>query len=144
MSKSIAWDDIKREYLAGVKTKDICEKYNLNYNTLSKRITQNKWKKEKDDIISKIGEKVSNIEAEVIQKMREQERAHTDVMIKAILERLILDGKINPLLNSQEISNLVNAYEKIQRIKYKSFGIADRHEHEHSTPTTIKFEFETD
>ena len=123
---NVEWDDIKREYLAGIKPKEICEKYNINYNTLSNRIQNAKWKVERDEIQSKIGEKVANIEAVAIQQMREQERKHTDVLVKAILTKLIREGEINPELSSQDVKSLSGAYKDVQLIKYKSFGISDK------------------
>jgi len=139
------WDEIKREYLSGKTPKQLCEKYpDLKYSTLTKRITQNGWKKEKDIIFQKIGEKTADLEAEAIHKMRQKEREDTDILIDAILSRLTIkiDDKvhINPELDAQDVKSLSGAYKDIQQIKYKSFGISDKLDIGHKIDKDIDFE----
>ena len=129
----IQWDEVKKEYLAGILPKELCRKFDLNYNTLSKRITHGRWKHEKDEITRKIGEKVVNLEAVAIYQMRENERKHTDIIVKAILTKLVEKGEINPLLSSQDVKSLSGAYKDIQLIKYKSYGISDKIEADFTT-----------
>jgi hypothetical protein len=122
----IPWEEIKREYLTGVQPRELVKKHGVNYSTLTSKITREGWKTDKEKISQKLHEKVATMEAVEIQQMREQERKHSDVIVKAILNKLIKNGEINPALDSTDINSLTNAYEKIQRIKYKSYGISDK------------------
>lgn len=73
------WEKIKTEYLKGISRRDICEKYKVEYQALSTRIKNGKWKKLKDQIEQKIDQKleekisdsISDIQAKFVKKQFE-------------------------------------------------------------------------
>ena len=130
------WTQIKKEYLAGMTLKDISEKHNVPYGTLKNHSSRSGWTTKKQDISDRLVTELVKSEAEEIQAMKNSERE--DILN---LSKVIQD-KISNSLNAQEIQQLTASYEKIQKMLYKSYGINDKFELDHTTkgkelPVTI-------
>ena len=126
----IKWEDVKLDYLAGMKPKDIVIKYNVDYTVLTNKASNNGWTTLLSDKITRFNElwteQQLNSDFEAINKMQEDERKQADLMAKAVVNKMVTDGKIDDKLSSQDINNLTSSLEKIQKIKYKSYGISDK------------------
>lgn len=60
MTKAIAWNKIKAEYLQGVAPKELAEKYKLNIDKLYDRINKSGWAKEKAEMFGNVRNNVQD------------------------------------------------------------------------------------
>ncbi len=133
----IDWGKIKNEYVTTELSYDkLCDSYNVSMSTLRHRAKVGEWVKLRKEyrrhLDTTVAEKCAEIEIKEIQGMRQKERKDADSLVKAIMEKLLIKGEINPELTAVDINALSSALEKVQRIKYKSYGIAEKQEIEHS------------
>ena len=133
--KSISpdWNFIKSEYIeSDIAQRPLAKKYGVVYKTLQQRASREKWFNQRKDFKVKLGavliEKNVNVIANEIKSLQEKERKEVNLIKQAILKKLIKDGGINPNLTPKDVNALASAFEKIQRVIYKSYGIADKHE----------------
>jgi len=145
------WQEIKLEYLAGVKSKDLSEKFNIDYTTLTNKISRDGWSellRQKITMFNKLYlETQAEEENQAIIDMKQKERERAENIAIALENQLVVtdsesgEKKINPKLSSQDVSSLANTLEKIQKVNYKSHGISDKLDIDAKVtlPTTINF-----
>ena len=126
----VKWEEIKLDYLAGIKPKELVEKYKVDYSTLTNRVSKEGWSELLRGKIAKFNklyvENQVNSELQSIEEMKAKEREGADLLYKAIENKIASDGEVDSTLTSQDINNLTSSLEKIQKIKYKSYGISDK------------------
>lgn len=81
--KSPDWKKIKTDYLKGISRKEICKKYGVKYETLSTRIRQGSWAKQKIVIKQKVNKKTTEklIESLSDRQARMILKQETDSMV---------------------------------------------------------------
>ncbi len=116
------WQKIKEHYLKGeTSLKDLAELYKVNYNTLKTHLQTEKWAKLKR-------EKEIALNKELIQKAEQKDRHAITIMKKqertlANLAKSKVKLWIKTCKNAYELRTLLDSFEKIQKILYKSYGI---------------------
>jgi molecular chaperone GrpE (heat shock protein) len=96
---------LKKEYMSGVKTSELSEKYNVPYTQLTQQITRENWVKKKENFRKKLESKIEDIIESRISKL-------TDKSLD-ILENIIdnSDNESNKLKAVSEILDL-SGYKK--------------------------------
>lgn len=96
---------LKKEYMSGVKTSELSEKYNVPYTQLTQQITRENWVKKKENFHKKLESKIEDIIESRISKL-------TDKSLD-ILENIIdnSDNESNKLKAVSEILDL-SGYKK--------------------------------
>lgn len=129
------WNDIKLEYLAGMKTKDIASKYDIEYGTLSNKISKDGWSDLLSEAITEFNKNYPKVssdnEIQAIADMKKRERDRAETIAKAVEDYLIIKDEegnkvVNPIHSPQNINHLATAIEKVQKVLYKSHGITDK------------------
>ena len=142
---SINWNKIKTEYITfDISYRDIAEKYNVPFPTLSERAIREKWvelkKQYHNEMITKLIAEAGESEAEAIIRMKKKERKQFDkmdtIIWRAISEKkkdengkiipgeYVIKGELSPI----DVDRFMSAHLKLQTMIYKNYGIADKHD----------------
>jgi len=135
--KSPDWNKIKSEYIiTNTSYRKLSEKYKIPFNTLSYNARSENWPEQKkrycDKLDTKIIETAGNNEAKAIEEMKEKERQKFEemeqIIWRAISTRTKKGFSIKEDLTPLDVDRFMSAQIKLQTIKYRSYGIADKHE----------------
>ena len=149
MKVKVNWTKIRKEYITvgkRISYQQLTEKYNVTLMALAEQAKKNGWvkarKEKQNKTIIKVQELSAKKEAIDIINMRIEERKDAAKIQKAIMNLLMTGNKINSKLQTHEINNLANAMKKVQDIRYRSFGIAEKFEANIQKTETRKIIFE--
>ena len=106
---------LKKEYMSGVKTSELAEKYNVSYTKLTQQITKENWVQKKENFHKKLEAKIEDIIESRISKL-------TDKSLD-ILENIIdnSDNESNKLKAVSEILDLSGYKKSILNQNVKNF-----------------------
>jgi uncharacterized protein YjcR len=118
---------IKKDYLAGMPQREIAEKYNMTQKQVDNLVYRKKWTKDKKEVKQRVKEELVKQEVNEIQQIKNRERKFVEHIENVIKDKLVdSEGNVKKSLSTQDINYLSNALERIQKIKYKSYGIMDK------------------
>jgi hypothetical protein len=127
------WNTIRKDYLAGESLKAISDKYDISYGTVRNQAMNQDWKSQKIKLYDEIITRIADSEAEEIKAMKLAERE--DILNLSH----IIQEQIQPNLHPQLIQQLTTSYEKVQKMLYKSYGISDKIDMNHSFEEDTEF-----
>jgi hypothetical protein len=130
------WNKIKAEYVeSDIGQRPLAKKYNVSFKTLTKRASDGEWLKQRKEfkaiLSTKTIEKSAEKLSKEINKIKEEERKDVNE-IRKVLKKRLTDENLSP----KDVNSLSSALEKLQRVLYKSFGIADKMEVKDTTDYT--------
>lgn len=144
-NKPVNWDLLKNEYIIDkLSYRQLSEKHNIPYKTVAYNGKQYDWVGSRNQYWEKHGrevqEQVINSDVDEILQVKEEERKDFEkikqVIWRSVFEKEVDEGnkkeqwKIKDKLIPQDARNFVGSMAQLQAMIYKSYGIADKMEHE--------------
>lgn len=94
--KQIPWQEVEKEYAAGVEVAVLCQKYDIKPNTMYSRIRRNNWKR---SLVNQVKERTSEIMAVVSESTSidqaqdlDEKAAHIAVEAKAVSNVVVVQN----------------------------------------------------
>ena len=123
---------IKLLYLAGVTPTDIAKQYHIKKTTVDKWVSRGKWKQEKDDQLARIEARVTQIEGEKQDIIRE----HMDALASECVTRIkgLKQMRTDSLMSYRVHAQALSTYDQVFR---RAMGLG---EGGNAQPRTLRLE----